>query len=71
METIFVREQDKVAEKIRRLERDNKDLKGEIGILKLRLAALEAQGNERKPSSEPTGSKTAVRKGKKAVTPAV
>jgi len=68
MGTIFVREQDKVAEKIRRLERDNKDLQGEINILKLRLAALE---NERKPLSEPTGSKTAVRKGKKAVAPAV
>ncbi len=67
METVFVREQDKVQERIRNLEKGKKELQEELTILKLRLAALE---NERKSLGEPTGQKTN-RKGKKVTAPAL
>lgn len=64
METVYIREQDKIAERIRNLEKGKKELLEEIEILKKRLAALE---NERQSPSESTQQEKPVRKRKKAV----
>jgi len=64
MESVYIREQDKIAERIRNLEKGKKELLEEIEILKKRLAALE---NERQSLSVSTQHKKPIRKRKKAI----
>ncbi len=68
--SIYVREQDRLEERIRKLEQENKSLNGELKTVKLRLAQLE---NERQPSGRQTEEPgpAAVRKRKKASTASV
>ena len=71
-QSIYITEKDKLMARIRNLETENKELRDEIRIVKLRIAAIEnvrTEDNERKPSGKQTkeSSSSTVRKGKKAV----